>query len=579
MPSERASECARRVPLQGRSSLDCGPNTSQIQARLDDNTPHEPAASLQDQAQDLAAHERLFDNLFTRLRNAIITDEAVRTDAQRRRLSLVELDGLLWHEGHRLYIPDKDQLRQDILFWHHDVPWMAHLGAQRCIAMMISQYYWPNMRADIANYVKTCVQCQSNKPDRRRNVPALSPLVPPSSCWRTLGVDLITELPMTVSGFNSVCVFVCHLSKMVRLVPTTSRLDAVGFAKLFIREIFTHYGFPLTIVSDRGPQWNNEFFRAMCDRAGVRLTLSTAFHPQTNGLVERTNEVVAAALRHYVTADLDNWDEYLPLVEFALNSSYHDAIKTTPFRMNRITVPANPFEVLLDHTWEASTEQAGWLGVTPMTHKANRTYVEAHAEFQRARRCVHAAKSKMKDRHDSKGILPHLYSVGDFVWFNIRNIGLRHDSRRHKLLPKYWGPYKILELVGTNAVRLDMPTHLSQIHPVVSIQLVKPYYARDNQSLPPMIINDEPEYEVESIVNFNLLRSKRRNGPTMVEFRVRWKGGYQDSWHEPIDFENATDSLVAYLRQLTVKQRVAVLKAFDSVSLERLPNDLRVLLI
>jgi hypothetical protein len=124
-----------------------------------------------------------------------------------------------------------------------------------------------------------------------------------------------------------------------------------------------------------------------------------------------------------------------------------------------------------------------------------------------------------------------------------------------------------------------MPTHLSQIHPVVWIQLVKPYYARDDQSLPPIIINDEPEYEVESIVDFNLLRSKRRNGPTMVEFRVRWKGGYQDSWHEPIDFENATDSLVANLRQLTVKQRVAVLKAFDSVSLERLPNDLRVLLI
>jgi hypothetical protein len=148
--------------------------------------------------------------------------------------------------SHRLYIPDKDNLRQDILFWHHDVPWMAHLGAQRCIAMMINQYYWPNMRADIATYVRTCVQCQSNKPDRRRNVPALSPLVPPSSCWRTstLGVDLITELPVTVSGFNSICVCVCHLLKMVRLVPTTSSLDAVGFGKLFIREILLIMGSP-----------------------------------------------------------------------------------------------------------------------------------------------------------------------------------------------------------------------------------------------------------------------------------------------------------------------------------------------
>jgi hypothetical protein len=79
------------------------------------------------------------------------------------------------------------------------------------------------------------------------------------------------------------------------------------------------------------------------------MTLSTAFHPQTNGLAERTNEVVAAGLRHYVTADLKDWDECPPLVEFALNSSYHDAIKTTPFLMNRIKVPAYPFKIFLDH--------------------------------------------------------------------------------------------------------------------------------------------------------------------------------------------------------------------------------------
>jgi hypothetical protein len=365
---------------------------------------------------------------------------------------------------------------------------------------------------------------------------------------------------------------------MVRLIPTTTGLDSEGFAKLFIREIFPHYGFPLTIVSDRGPQWNSDLFRAICDRAGVRLTLSTAFHPQTNGLTERTNEVVTAALRHYVTADLNNWDEYLPLVEFALNSSYHEAIKTTPFRMNRITIPANPFDVLLDHAWEASTEQAGWMGVTPMTHKGNRAYVEAHAEYQRARRCVHAAKSKMRDRHDKKGISLHLYSVGDPVWFNIRNVGLRHDSRRHKLLPKFWGPFKILELVGPNAVRLDVPAHLSQIHPVVSVQLIKPYHSRNEQILPPIIINSELEFEVDAIVDYNLLKSKRRGGPSVVEFRVRWKGGAHDSWHEPIDFENATDVLVAYLRQLTMRQRKAVLKAFDQDSLNRLPHDLRLLL-
>ena len=420
----------------------------------------QPVSSLREQADSLSAHEVLYDTLFTRVRKAISTDEAVQTDEQRRRLGLVECNGLLWRDN-KLYVPDKDSLRQDVLYWHHDVPWMAHLGAQKSIEMASAQFYWPSMRSDIEQYVKSCVLCQSNKPDRRRLVPSLSPLVQPDSCWRKIGVDLIVDLPRStqlwsLQGHNAICVFVCHLSKMVRLVPTSTELDAPGFAKLFLREVFPHYGFPLSIVSDRGPQWNSDFFKALCALAGVQLSLSTAFQPQTNGLTERTNEVVSAALRHYVTADLNDWDDLLPLIEFALNSSYHEAIRTTPFRMNRVTVPANPFAVLLDNQKRASSEQAGWLGTTTFSHQGARTYTQAHEEYQRARRCVHAAKSRMKERHDKKGVSNHLYAVGDLVWFNIKNIGLRHDSRRHKLLPKYWGPFKVLELVGRNAVRLDI---------------------------------------------------------------------------------------------------------------------------
>jgi transposase InsO family protein len=99
---------------------------------------------------------------------------------------------------------------------------------------------------------------------------------------------------------------------MVRLAPTTNDLSASGFAHLYMREIFLHYGFPLKIVSDRGTQWNSDLFKALCRRSGVELSMSTAFHPQTNGLVERTNEVVEAALRHYISADLSDWDDMLP---------------------------------------------------------------------------------------------------------------------------------------------------------------------------------------------------------------------------------------------------------------------------
>jgi hypothetical protein len=81
------------------------------------------------------------------------------------------------------------------------------------------------------------------------------------------------------------------------------------------------------------------------------------------------------------------------------------------------------------------------------------------------------------------------------------HVGLRHDSRRNKLLPKYWGSFKILYLVGRNAVCLDMPAHLNHIHLVVSVILIKPYKARVGQAQTPITVNSELEFEVEGTMS------------------------------------------------------------------------------
>jgi hypothetical protein len=107
-----------------------------------------PAGSLVEQVDNLSAHEKLYDTLFSQLRSAISIDPDTSTDEQRRRLSLTESHGLLLYHG-RVYIPNKDNLRQDFLFWHHDVPWMAHLGIDRTLHMVKAQFYWPHMRVDI----------------------------------------------------------------------------------------------------------------------------------------------------------------------------------------------------------------------------------------------------------------------------------------------------------------------------------------------------------------------------------------------------------------------------------------------
>ena len=164
------------------------------------------------------------------------------------------------------------------------------------------------------------------------------------------------------------------------------------------------------------------------------------------------------------------------------------------------------------------------------------------------------------------------------VWFNIKNVSLRHDSRRHKLLPKFWGPFKVIELVGRNAVRLDMPSHLSYVHPVVSTSLLKPFRPRPGYEVSPVLVDGDLEFELDSIVDFHLLQSRRRNTAPVVEFWMRWKDFCEDTWHAPCDFEHAQDTLQRFLQQLPKQQRIKVLKAFDAASLARLPYEFRSLI-
>jgi hypothetical protein len=223
----------------------------------------------------------------------------------------------------------------------------------------------------------------------------------------------------------------------------------------------------------------------------------------------------------------------------------------------------------LHNSQQLSTEQTAWLG---QSVSGARTFVQAHELFQRARRCVHHAKSRMKDRHDGKRVSELLYSIGDLVWFNIRNLGLRHDSRRQKLLPKYWGPFKVIDVVQRNAVRLDMPANLRHIHPVVSVSLIKPYVQRKNEPAPTRISGEE-EHELEAITDHHVVRSKRK--PALVEFKVKWLGSFESSWHEPHHFEHAQDTLVAYLQKLTKPDRVQLIKLFNTDAYTRLPATLQ----
>ena len=138
-------------------------------------------------------------------------------------------------------------------------------------------------------------------------------------------------LPQTPDKNDAVLTFVDRLTKYVHLVPTKSTIDAEGTAQLYVKHVFAAHGLSKTIVSDRDPRFTATFFKELFSHLGIRLQMSTSNHPQTDGQTERVNRVVEDCLRSFVNHWQSNWDELLPLCQFAINNSYQSSTCESPF--------------------------------------------------------------------------------------------------------------------------------------------------------------------------------------------------------------------------------------------------------
>ena len=142
-------------------------------------------------------------------------------------------------------------------------------------------------------------------------------------------MDFVGELPQ-LEGFNPILVITDHFTKMQRYVPAKTTWTAEDVANVYITNIWRHHGMPQAITSDRGPQFASAFLYSLNKALDVRLQLSTAHHPQTDGLSERSVQSLKQYLRRYCHDRQRRWVRWLPLSEFAYNSSPHSITKLSP---------------------------------------------------------------------------------------------------------------------------------------------------------------------------------------------------------------------------------------------------------
>jgi hypothetical protein len=444
-------------------------------------------------------------------------------------------------ETDRLFIPANDALRTRLLYECHDVPTAGHLGKDKTLEQVKRRFYWPGMDADVLQYVRTCDACQRNKPSQQATAGLLQPLPIPEYPWQQVTMDLITQLPKSHRGSDAIVVFVDKLTKMVHFVPTKTTVTAPQLAEIFWNTVVRHHGLPSSLVSDRDPRFIGHFWRALWKCLGTQLTMSTAFHPQTDGQTERANRTLEEMIRPYVSFQQKDWDEHLVAAEIACNASKHASTGFTPFYLNGGREVSVPLDLAIE---EART--------TRQPDAAARIR-QLHQDLETAKE--HLLKAQQRQaRHADQHRREVLFKVGDEVLLSTAHLKLlgkvKGDAEQHrtaKFAYRFIGPFKIKRVVNNNAYELDLPPQL-QIYPVLNVSRLKAYHdgrkafplrTRVDSRPPPATTSaDGDEYEVESIL------AKRGKG-ARTEYLVRWVGWplWEATWERQQNVASASAAI------------------------------------
>ena len=184
----------------------------------------------------------------------------------------------------------------------------------------------------IKNFVLGCATCQQMKVNMHPTTPPLSLIKSDATRpFSLVTTDFITDLP-ECDGFDSLMVVVDHgLTKGVILIPCNKTVDTMGAATLYLDYVYKRSRLPDKIISDRDPRFASQLFQELGRILGIKLAMSTAYHPQTDGETERVNQEVEVYLHIFCSNNHENWKHLLPTAEFAHNQRTHSVQKNSPF--------------------------------------------------------------------------------------------------------------------------------------------------------------------------------------------------------------------------------------------------------
>lgn len=350
----------------------------------------------------------------------------------------VTMSNGLVYTGTRLVIPKVTDVRENLFQLAHDA--LGHFGSDKSYAALRDCYYWPGMRKDLEQgYIPGCVECQRNKSRTTKPAGPLHPLPIPEQRCDSVAIDFVGPLPLD-EGFDTICTMTCRLNSEFKIVPVRSNITAGEFAVVFFDTWYCEHGLPLEIVSDRDKLFVSKLWRALLKLTGIRMKMSSSFHPETDGASERTNKTVNQAVRYHVERNQKGWVRALPKIRFDMMNTVNASTGFSGFQLKlgrspRLIPPLMPSELPPDlvNSSEAAVAEA--------------VIRQVSKDVADARDNMLAAKVAQTHSANASRGTEVTYKVGDKVMLSTynrrRDYKRKGQKRAAKFMPRWDGPYVV----------------------------------------------------------------------------------------------------------------------------------------